>query len=67
MVARQHGEVGLHVAGTEPGGDPVELAAADVGPDFPRMAGVDRHGPILPETEARPYLGIHECLGHLAA
>jgi hypothetical protein len=31
------------------------------------MAGVDRHGPILPETEARPYLGIHECLGHLAA
>src|SRR4029453_10576424 len=42
-VARQDGEVRLHEARGEAGGDAGEGAAADVRPDVSRVARVDRH------------------------
>ena len=50
QLARQHGEVGLHVTGAEPGRDARERAAPDIGPDLPRVPRVDGHGGILPES-----------------
>ena len=68
VVPREHGQVRLHVAGAEPGGDAGQLAGADVGTDLARMSTVDRHTRILPRSpQARPDVRVDQDVRLLAS
>src|SRR5207253_7368867 len=60
MILGQHGEVRLHVSLAQSGRHARELAAADVGADLARMASVDRHERILPDSYPWPDVGVGE-------